>query len=40
MKHIRTIKPKNNANDVHYAVSCKTSVTLGTNFNSEKKNEK
>lgn len=46
MKHIKTIingnEPQmatpNCIKDVHYAMSCKTSVTLGTNFNSEKRN--
>lgn len=42
MKHIKTIvngnKPQNCVKDIHYATSCKTSVTLGTNFNSERRN--
>ena len=38
MKHIRTInKPVAKITNISYALSCKTSVTLGTNFNKEKR---
>ena len=40
MKHVKTIvsgKEITNTKDVNYAVSCKTSVTLGSNFNVERK---
>ena len=42
MKHFKTIvngkepAPVMNPKDISYATSCKTSVTLGTNFNTEK----
>ena len=36
MKHIKTInKPAAKITNISYALSCKTSVTLGTNFNRE-----
>lgn len=46
MKHLRTVINGNkdakvvNQKDAHYAMSCKTSVTLGTNFNVEKHPQK
>lgn len=37
MKHIRTVTSRNTQErEVNYATSCKTSVTLGSNFNQEK----
>lgn len=43
MKHFKTVIDGNkgakveNQKDVNYALSCKVSVTLGTNFNMEKR---